>query len=171
MKSLGILIALLASALGIPPLSAADLPQRLRGNDPAKVTPPRGEQVERPLGILEKACRKMHDLQRAVYDGTKALQKAIEGNADKKPRPREVQTAVMLAAKQRTIVEETTKAIKILEAEGSAVAFTEVFDQVRDDMKNVQRRLELRDVGRANQALQEDIIDTLQEMIKSLRSK
>ncbi len=71
MKSLGILIALLASALGIPPLSAADLPQRLRGNDPAKVTPPRGEQVERPLGILEKACRKMHDLQRAVYDGTK----------------------------------------------------------------------------------------------------
>ena len=57
----------------------------------------------------------------------------------------------------------------MLEAEGSAVAFPEVFQQVREDMKHVQRRLEVTDVGAVTQAIEKDIIDTLKEMIEALK--
>src|SRR5262249_32529559 len=62
-----------------------------------------------------------------------------------------------------------TKAIEMLEAEGSAVAFPEVFKQVREDMKHVQRRLGVIDTGVVTQAIEKDIIDTLKEMIEALK--
>jgi len=57
----------------------------------------------------------------------------------------------------------------MLEAEGTAVAFPEVFQQVREDMKIVQRRLELADVAPVTQAIEQDIIDTLKEMVDALK--
>jgi len=64
---------------------------------------------------------------------------------------------------------EASKAIEMLEAEGSAVAFPEVFQQIREDMKHVQRRLDITDVGQVTQAIEKDIIDTLKEMIDALK--
>ena len=64
---------------------------------------------------------------------------------------------------------EARKAIEILEAEGSAVAFPEVFQQVRDDMIHVQRRLGVSDVGAVTQTIEQDIIDSLKEMIEALK--
>ena len=46
------------------------------------------------------------------------------------------------------------KAIEMLEAEGSAVAFPEVFKQVREDMKIVANRLENADVGTVTVAIE-----------------
>ena len=57
----------------------------------------------------------------------------------------------------------------MLEAEGSAVAFPEVFQQVREDMKHVQRRLEIADVADVTQAVEKDIIESLKEMIEALK--
>ena len=59
----------------------------------------------------------------------------------------------------------------MLEAEGSAVAFPEVFQQVREDMKHVQRRLDVTDVGVVTQAIERDIIASLTEMIEALKKK
>src|SRR5205823_273569 len=64
---------------------------------------------------------------------------------------------------------EATKAIDMLQSEGSAVAFPEVFQQVREDMKHVQKRLEGVDTGKVTQAIEEDIISTLKEMIEALK--
>jgi hypothetical protein len=77
-------------------------------------------------------------------------------------------SALALADEQRTIVHEASQVIRMLEAEGSAVTFSEVFTLVRDDRRRVQRRLNGADAGKATQAIQEDIIDTLPEMSKSL---
>ena len=57
----------------------------------------------------------------------------------------------------------------MLEAEGSAVAFPEVFQQVRSDMIVVQKRLGNTDVFKVTQAIERDIIETLKEMIEALK--
>ena len=59
--------------------------------------------------------------------------------------------------------------IEALEAEGVAVALTEVFQQVRDDMHHVQRRLIRGDVGKVTLIIQADVMDTFRDMIMALR--
>jgi len=76
-----------------------------------------------------------------------------------------------LSDQEKDIVAEANKALEILRAEGSAVAFTEVFDQLRQDMKIVQRRLGVVDPGKVTQSIETDIIDTLKEMIAALKKK
>jgi hypothetical protein len=120
-----------------------------------------------PLG-LKARCEKMLAMQTGIYNGTKAVARAIDANAGKKPSRLNREDALALADEQKTIAHEASQVIRMLEAEGSAVAFCEVFTQVRDDMKRVQHRLNGADAGKATQAIQEDIIDTLREMIKAL---
>jgi hypothetical protein len=45
------------------------------------------------------------------------------------------------------------------------------FQQVREDMRNVQRRLEITEVGPFTQRIEQDIIDSLSDMIKALDKK
>lgn len=123
-----------------------------------------------PLADYAERCRKMLALQIAVSDGTRALRKAMEGTADKKPGPKEKETAAKLAGQEKVIIQQATTAIDMLNAEGVAVAFTEVFQELRADMERVQRRLEMGDVGPATQSLQQDIIDILKEMLGAIRT-
>jgi hypothetical protein len=60
-------------------------------------------------------------------------------------------------------------AIRLIEEEGSAIAFAEVFKQVRNDMDKVAKRLNGADVGAVTQTIEKDIIDTLTEMIAALK--
>src|SRR5262249_13387552 len=53
--------------------------------------------------------------------------------------------------------------------EGSAVAFAEVFEQVSKDMEVVRNRLNKTDVGEITQKVENDIIDTLRDMIEALK--
>jgi len=128
----------------------------------------REEELERLLTELKARCEKMLAMQIQVYNGTKAVARAIEGNGDKKPTRANTQDSIALSDEEKKIVMEASKAIEMLEAEGSAVAFHEVFQQVREDMKHVQRRLGGTDVGKVTQTIEQDIIDTLGEMIKAL---
>jgi hypothetical protein len=123
----------------------------------------------RPPLDLTARCKQMRAMQIRVYNGTRAVAQAVEANADKKPSPENIQDALALADAQQQVINEANQAIQMLEAEGSAVAFHEVFAQLRDDMKTVQRRLEVADVGKVNQLLQQDIIDILREMIWALK--
>ncbi|MBI3411719.1 MAG: hypothetical protein HY040_25595 [Planctomycetes bacterium] len=129
----------------------------------------REEELERLLAALQNRCEKMLRMQIAVYHGTEGLYKVIEATADKKPRREDQQQSIKLSDQEKDIVSEATKAIEMLEAEGSAVAFPEVFQQVREDMKHVQRRLEITDVGIVTQAIEKDIITSLEEMIAALK--
>src|SRR5205807_4544829 len=116
----------------------------------------REEELERLLANLQARCEKMLAMQINVQDGTIRLAKEIDKNADKKASRDQQQDSLKLSDKEKDIVTEATKAIEMLEAEGSAVAFPEVFQQVREDMKNVQRRLGLVDVANVTQGIEQD---------------
>src|SRR5262249_29847386 len=71
--------------------------------------------------------------------------------------------------KEDEIVAEADKAIAIIDTEGTAVAFSEVFRQVRNDMAHVSNRLHRTDVGPETQLIEQDIITMLSEMIEALK--
>jgi flagellar hook-basal body complex protein FliE len=130
----------------------------------------REEEIERLLADLEKRCRYMLALQIEVRDGTVTLDAEIQKNADpKKPEVAQAARSNAMADKEDLIVREADAALKILEGEGSAVAFAEVFKQVRTDMVNVKNRLAKTDTGKVTVTIENDIIETLTEMIAALQ--
>src|SRR5262245_7503163 len=129
----------------------------------------REEEIERLLAQLQARCERMLVMQIEVRDGTVGTYKAIDANADKKATRNEVIRGMQLSEREEEIVVEANKAIALLEAEGSAVAFAEVFMQVRTDMINVAKRLRTTDVGLVTQTIENDIIDSLKEMIEALK--
>ena len=131
----------------------------------------REEEVERILAQLQQRCEKMLAMQQLVLAGTERVDKSITSNADKTPTRENKQDSLKLSDNEGDIVVEATRAIEILEAEGSAIAFPEVFQQVREDMKHVQRRLGVTDTGEVTHRIEVDIIDTLKEMIEALKKK
>jgi hypothetical protein len=120
---------------------------------------------------LTQRCRRLLEAQHAVQQDLKRLSQAVEGRADKQPRPEDRQALMALAEKLKANAMEVTRLIHKLEAEEPAVAFPEVFRQVRADLRNVQRRLERGDVGRATLELSQDVLATFDEMLKALRKK
>jgi hypothetical protein len=129
----------------------------------------REEELERLLANLQARLEHMLAMQIEVRDGTVRIFKAIEETPDKRPDRLHEQKALQLSDREHKIADEATKAIQLLEAEGSAVAFPEVFVQVREDMRHVTRRLGKADVGSVTQVIEEDIIATLKEMIEALK--
>ncbi len=129
----------------------------------------REEELERTLADLLRRCEKMLAMQIHVHNGTKGLDASVQLNMDRQPSRENKADSLKLSDNEGEIVVEARKAIEVLEAEGSAVAFPEVFHQVRDDMMNVQRRLGIADVGAVTQNIEQDIIDSLKEMIEALK--
>jgi hypothetical protein len=123
---------------------------------------------ERILAGLEDRCRKMQKIQTVIYDRTKRLHKVVQTRSDKTPRLRDKNAALKLSRKVNPLIKELHEAIDILEGEGTAVAFPEVFREVLKDVKLVQQRLQTGDVGPRTQAIEEDIIDTFREMTQAL---
>ncbi|HEV3258538.1 MAG TPA: hypothetical protein VG013_16800 [Gemmataceae bacterium] len=126
----------------------------------------RDEEIERVLAALQARCEHMLKMQTEVYEGTQQVDQAIGG---KKATHADETRSLRLSDREREIVGDAEKAIQLLEAEGSAVAFPEVFTQVRDDMKSVSRRLGKADVGPVTQVIEQDIIATLKEMVAALK--
>jgi len=104
-----------------------------------------------------------------VRDGTVALDKVIKGNPKAEPSRADRQSSNVLSDKEDEIVKEASMALRLIEAEGSAVAFAEVFEQVRNDMVNVAGRLRKTDTGVVTVQIENDIIGTLQEMVEALK--
>src|SRR5205823_5212249 len=96
----------------------------------------REEELERLLAALEARCRKMLEMQIQVLAGTEQTHKAVLSHVDRKPAREDQQASLKLSDNEKDIITEANKAIQMLEEEGSAVAFPEVFQQVREDMKH-----------------------------------
>jgi hypothetical protein len=128
----------------------------------------REEELERVLAALISRCQKMLAMQEEVLRGTLRVQSQVETNPGQKADRDNILASLNLSDDELKIVYEASKAIEILETEGSAIAFAEVFQQVREDMKHVQRRLKNTDVGDITVTIEQDIVETLKEMIKAL---
>jgi hypothetical protein len=129
----------------------------------------REEEQERLLVDLQRRCERMLQMQVAVMEDTVRLDRAIQQNSDRKPDRTQEQDSLKLSDREQDIVREADRALQLLATEGSAVAFAEVFTQVRDDMRAVSRRLGKVDVGHVTQATEQDIISMLKEMIEALK--
>jgi hypothetical protein len=129
----------------------------------------RETKVEQPLAGLTRNCQTMLDLQTAAYNGTLSLDKARDGGLGNNPPQEHRELSLKLSRNQSDIVIEITRTIGLLTADGAAVAFTEVLQGLREDMKRVQAHLEIGDVGITTQTIERRIIDTLQTMITALK--
>jgi len=128
----------------------------------------REEERMRMLAALEARFQRMLAQQLLVYDGTVKLDKT---SPSEKMTSRVVGRATQLARQEDEIAIEATKALTLLREEGSAVAFPEAVEQLRDDMRHVAERLDRTDVAELTQAIERDIIDALEEMIEALQKE
>ncbi|HZV06873.1 MAG TPA: hypothetical protein VE999_17450 [Gemmataceae bacterium] len=129
----------------------------------------REEEIERLLARLEARCRRMLALQIGVRDDTVALDKVIKSNPNSAASRVDQQASLVLSDREEEIVKEARAGLALLEEEGSAVAFAEVFSQVKGDMETVAARLRKTDTGVVTVAIEDQIIDTLKEMIEALK--
>ena len=129
----------------------------------------RHEEIERILADLQRRCEKMLAMQIEVRDGTVGVQKAVEGNSEKKPSRGDEQKSLSLSREEEEIVGLADRAIDMLMNEGTAIVFPTIFLQVRSDMANVSRRLLRTDTGVVTQAIENDIIESLKDMVEALK--
>jgi hypothetical protein len=122
------------------------------------------------LTSIEKHCQKMLLMQIVVNQDTTALHTAIQANPDKKPGPKDKEVAAQLSVKEKAIVDEANAVLNLLNKDGTAVAFTEVFEELRGQIKRVHANLEKCEVGPATQKLQTNIAETLKEMLGVIRT-
>ncbi len=124
----------------------------------------REEELERTLTSLAARCRKMLELQVAVYDGTVRANRTRQAE---RGQEHEIEAA-RLSRQESEIVHEADKALLLLREEGSSVAFPETIEQMREDMRQVVQFLAAANVGEITQMLELDIVASLEETIAAL---
>ncbi len=122
-----------------------------------------------PLRVqLKPICQKMLDMQTKVCADMKKIHGYL---GDKKPGPKDLEDIEKLAAKQKEIIAEATKALEKTEADGTAAFLPAVINDLREDMVFVQRRLDNGNVGNGAQGVAEDVIDVLKKLKSALEKK
>jgi hypothetical protein len=129
----------------------------------------REEELERLLANLQARCQRMLAMQIEVQSGTKRVWSVILTLENQKPSRAEEQTSQQLSNREGDIVKEANKTLQLLSSEGSAVAFAMSLENVRDDMANIEKRLDKYDDGEFTQQMEQDVIDALKEMIEALK--
>ena len=133
-----------------------------------KIKQLREEEMLKLLANLEVRVNRMLAMQIEVYEATKAIDSILLKNNGVKTTA-EVQKSQQQADKEIDIIAEAENTLKLLESEGTAVAFARVLDEVRQDMIAVQRRLNDTYVGKDTQEVEENVITMLKEMLLALK--
>ena len=128
----------------------------------------REEEMLKTLAALEARCNRMLAMQKEVYESTKLIHAGIVKNGNEKTTA-DRQKSQQQGDKETEIIAEAEKALKLLESEGSAVAFARVLEEVKGDMQSVQRRLLECYVDTDTQQIEENIIAMLDDMVKALK--
>ncbi|NQU21350.1 MAG: hypothetical protein HQ567_08715 [Candidatus Nealsonbacteria bacterium] len=119
----------------------------------------------RMLAMLEARFREMLILQQVIYDGTLRLDKVPVAERSHND---EIESR-RLSVKETDLVVKCDKALLLLREDGTAVAFPEAVEQMREDMQQVVYRLAQFKVGKTTQIIEEDILAALKEMIEALK--
>lgn len=127
----------------------------------------REEERDLFLAALEARFRDMLARQLVIYNGTVGLHAVPEGQRTDRHRNRSVE----LARGEEAIALLAAKALTLLREEGSSIAFPEAVEQMRDDMLTVVGRMERFDVSELTQAIEKDIIESLEELIEALQKE
>ena len=125
----------------------------------------REEELGRTLAMLESRFRQMLDQQVTIYEDTKRLDAVPD---DQWARADDIQ-AGRLGRQESELVLEAEGVLLLLSEDGTAVAMPEAVRQMRDDMQHTASRLASSKVGTITQAIEEDIIAALEEMIAAVQ--
>jgi len=128
----------------------------------------REEELLKLLADLESRINRMISMQSEVYEATKLIDGIFLKAAGSKDTEG-TKKSQNLGTKELEIIAEAEKTLKLLESEGTAVAFARVLEEVRIDMVAVQRRLEQAYVGKDTQLIEENILAMLKEMAAALK--
>ncbi len=83
-------------------------------------------------------------------------------------RPEKLQLAD-LSQRQRVLSEDAAKCLHILDEDGTTIAFPRVVEQLSDDMLTVAERLSVSKVGAITQAIENEIINTLEQLLDAVQ--
>jgi hypothetical protein len=128
----------------------------------------REEEMKKLLANVEARCQRMLAMQIDVYQKTKGIDDEVQKNGGQLGQA-ERQKALGQSEAEGQIIVEAEKCLKLLESEGSAVAFAKVLEEVREDMIAVQRRLNTAIVDKDTQTIEENIIAMLKDMLEALK--
>ena len=127
----------------------------------------REEERDKMLAALEARFQKMLQMQLSINNDTVQLDKV----PSEERASRHTAKSIQLSRQEEEVALEATKALTLLREEGTAVAFPEAVEQMRDDMKLVATRLERFEVGELTQVVERDIVEALKEMIEALQKE
>ena len=125
----------------------------------------REEEIERTLVDLETRLKRMLEWEQGVRQQTGKL---AELAGEEKDRQLEIQ-ANKLSTEQLKVAMEGQRAMLLLKDEGSSQAFPEALGQVIRDAQLVVTRLVAADVSKSTQAIEDEMIGSLEEMLESLK--
>ena len=124
----------------------------------------RKEEVERTLAMLEGRFRKMLEREIRLAESTRKLNKAVP---EQRGTEFEIQSG-KLAVEQSSIATQAARALMILLEDGSSVAFPATVEEMHQDMLQVSSRLSAAKTGLITIEIEEDIIETLNYLVKAL---
>ncbi len=127
------------------------------------------EENQRILASLQSRCERMLAMQIEVRNGTVNLDKTIQTRTDTRPDNADRARGNELQDRENDINREARDALRLIEDESSGISFQVVFQQLIGDMGNVSNRLGFADAGSVTVTIENDIIDTLKEMIDALK--
>jgi hypothetical protein len=127
----------------------------------------REEERKMFLATMEARFQKMMAMQLLVYNATLQLGKVESDDWS----GRHTSQSIKLARDEEAIVAEAGKALTLLQAEGTSVAFPEAIEQLRDDMLTIVHLLERSEVGNLTQQIEREIIEALEEMIEAFQKE
>ena len=125
----------------------------------------RQEDREETLRDLESRFREMLSLQRDINASTTALAKR---GREAFGRAEQLELAELSAAEHR-LSSQAAACGHILDEEGTTVVFPRIVGQVAEDMEAVAERLAALHVGPLTQGLEQEIVDTLEQLLEALR--
>jgi len=118
---------------------------------------------------LRGICERLLPLQQKVREDAAFLARRVAENDDGKPSRAEVKMCGRLAEQQRQIGAEIDKACELIAKDRSAAAFEASFRQLRRVIATAEERLGKTDPGSLAQQAQDEVIDLIKEMGKSLK--
>lgn len=124
----------------------------------------REEELQRRLEALASRLRRMLAEQMDIYELT------VQAEVDR-PNRGERATAIAatgLANREEQLTAMADSALRLLREDGQSIAYPEVIEQVRDDMRQVAERLRDSDLASVTQRLQKEIVESLEEALDSL---
>ncbi len=125
----------------------------------------RKEEREEMLRDLEARFRDMLSRQRAINATTLTLDQVDQKSFGRAER---LQLAE-LSSKEMKLGEDAAVCVRILDEDGTSIVVPRIIGQVSEDMAVVAKRLAKRLTGALTKAMEQEIVDTLEQLIDSVK--